>query len=220
MPNSYGFGVLTEALVRDLPAITPVQQQLAEIESLGTSHVVLVCGYWFEWSLAMGEQWFGFDLKNKKVTFFDDGNTRINISTWRQCGRAIVALLSLPLTGQSPALSDWRNKLLYIDSFKASQRDMLDSIHRVAGTTDKDWEISYEPSDQRYKDGCEELQKGIRTGFAKMIYARMFYPNGDGDFESAHGLANKVLGLPKEDLDECTKSVLAMVESGWHPWTG
>lgn len=54
MPNSYGFGVLTEALVRDLPAITPVQQQLAEIESLGTSHVVLVCGYWFEWSLAMG----------------------------------------------------------------------------------------------------------------------------------------------------------------------
>lgn len=220
MPNSYGFGVLTEALVRDLPAITPVQQQLAEIESLGTSHVVLVCGYWFEWSLAMGEQWFGFDLKNKKVTFFDDGNTRINISTWRQCGRAIVALLSLPLTGQSPALSDWRNKLLYIDSFKASQRDMLDSIHRVAGTTDKDWEISYEPSDQRYKDGCEELQKGIRTGFAKMIYARMFYPNGDGDFEPAHGLANKVLGLPKEDLDECTKSVLAMVESGWHPWTG
>ncbi len=50
------------------------------------------------------------------------------------------------------------------------------------------------------------------------MYARVFYPNGDGDFESSRGLANEVLGLPKEELDEATKGAVEMVESGWSPY--
>ena len=157
-------------------------------------------------------------MKNKKVTFFDDGKTRISVSTWRQCGRALAALLSLPESGGSPALSQWKNKPFYIASFLINQRDMLDSIHRVTGTTDHDWEISYEPTDQRYKDGLDEMQKGIRTGFAKSMYSRVFYPNGDGDFESSRGLANDLIGLPKEELDDATKRTVEMVESGWNPF--
>jgi len=95
--------------------------------------------------LTLGEPWFGFDIKNKKVTFFDAGKTRVNVSTWRQCGRALAAL---PESGASPALSQWKNKPFYFASFMVSQRDMLDSIHRVTGPTDKDWEIAYEPTAQ------------------------------------------------------------------------
>ena len=86
------------------------------------------------------------------------------------------------------------------------------------GTTDKDWEITSEPTAQRYKDGVEEMQKGQMTGSVKVMYTRTFYPNSDGDFESSKGLSNDVLGLPKEDLGETTKRAVDMVESGWNPF--
>jgi len=38
----------------------------------------------------------------------------------------------------SLTLSRWMNKPLYISSFLISQRDMLDSVNRVMGTTEKD----------------------------------------------------------------------------------
>ncbi|OCK76863.1 NAD(P)-binding protein [Lepidopterella palustris CBS 459.81] len=217
MPNAYGFDILNKSLrEEDLYGATSLQH-CVEIEKLGISYVAMVCGFWYEWSLALGEFWFGLDIKNKKATFFDDGETRVNVSTWRQCGRALAALLSLPESGASPSVSQWKNMPFYFASFRVSQRDMLDSIHRVTGTTDKDWEITYEPTGERYKNGIDEMQKGARTGFAKAMYSRLFFPNGDGDFESSRGLANDLIGLPKEDLDEATKRTVEMVESGWNP---
>ena len=218
MPNLYGFDPTNKSLIEDNPLGATYLQYCAELESLGAPYIAMACGFWYEWSLALGEPWFGFDIKDRRVTFFDDGNTRINVSTWQQCGRALAALLSLPESGASPAISQWKNKPLYIASFRVSQRDMLDSLHRVIGTTDKDWDITYEPTAQRYKNGMDELQKGIRTGLAKAMYSRNFFQNGDGDFESSKGLANDLIGLPKDNLDEATKRVVEMVESGWNPF--
>lgn len=217
MPNSYGYDIHNENLKND-PYLGHIKQGVEEIKDLGASYVTICCGYWYEWSLALGNQWFGIDIKNNKVTFFDDGKTKINVSTWDQCGRAVAALLDLPESGAKPALSDWKNEVLYFDSWKLSQRDMLDSLNRVLGTTDKDWEITYEPTEKRYKDGIEEQKNGIFTGFAKMIYSRIFFPTGDGDYESTRGLSNELLNLPKEDLDEYTKKTVEMVESGWSPF--
>lgn len=215
MPNAYGFDVRNKSLNEG--GLYDNSKRYTEIESLGASYIVMVCGFWYEWSLGLGEPWFGFDFKNRTVTFFDDGKTVVNVSTWKQCGRALAALLSLPESGASPAVSDWKNEPFYFASFRVSQRDMLDSIHRVIGTTDKDWKITHETTAQRYKDGLAELQKGQMTGLAKAMYGRVFYPNGDGDYESSKGLANDLLGLPKEDLDEATKRTIEMVESGWNP---
>ena len=218
MPNVYGGDIQNKSLCEEDLYSAGANQRCTEIESLGVSYIAMACGFWYEWSLALGEPWFGFDIKNKTVTFFDDGKTIINVSTWKQCGRALAALLSLPETGADPAISQWRNKPLYFASFRLSQRDMLDSLHRVTGSTDKDWEITYEPTSQRYKNGLSDLQKGIRTGFAKALYSRGFYPNGDGDIESSRGLVNGSIGLPKEDLDEATKRAVEMVESEWSPF--
>lgn len=169
----------------------------------------------YEWSLGLPKPWFGFDIRQRDVTFYDDGKTRINVSTWDQCGRAIAALLSLPESGASPCVADWKNQPLYISSFRVSQRDMLDSLNRVVGTTDKDWKIDDEPTDKRYERGMKEMKEGNPAGFATALYARAFYPSKDGDFQSKYGLANETLGLPKEDLDEITKRTVEMVENGF-----
>ena len=89
---------------------------------------------------------------------------------------------------------------------------MLNSIMRVTGTTLKDWKIEHEPSTSRYKAGVEELQEGNILGFYKLMYTRVFYQDGSGEFEASKGLQNDVLGLPKEDMDEHTKIAVQMVQ--------
>lgn len=219
MPNAYGFPISPEGVKdTDLYGKSAVAR-IADAQTGASSSVTLPCGFWYEWSLACGEQWFGFTIKDRKVTFFDDGTRTISVSTWDQCGRALAALLSLPESGSTPALADFKNKDVLINSFRVSQRDMLDSLHRVLGTTDSDWEISYESVAKRLADGAEELAKGVFTGFPKMLYAGTFSPtNQESDFAGTMKLANDVLGLPQEDLDEATKRVVDMVTGGWSPF--
>ncbi|KAJ4377757.1 hypothetical protein N0V83_000587 [Neocucurbitaria cava] len=220
MPNYYGFGLGERSgkLTSD-PLLSSFGRFLADVKKHEELHyVALCCGFWYEFSLAMGEPWYGFDVKNRTATFYDEGTRKINTTTWEQCGRAVAALLALPVPKQEGgklAVQDWENQGLHVSSFLISQRDMLDSLNRVLGTTDKDWTITYEKVGERYKKGMEELQSGNRTGFAKAMYARLFFESGEGDYETGHELDNGKLGLPKEDLDEATKKAVEMVEGGF-----
>ena len=136
------------------------------------------------------------------------------------CGKAVASFLNLPekKSGKGPAVEDWKNKQIFLSSFHISQRDMLNSLHRVMGTSDSDWEIVYEPTMQRYEAGLKEMKEGQLTGFAKAMYTRYFFPSKDGDFQKDHELANKALGIEEESLDEATKRAVDMVQRGWTPW--
>ena len=223
LPNEWGHDGANVQLGKDILLGDKQTKFRAHIEQLGkSSWIGISCNFWYEYSLSHGVDTYGFDFKNRTVTFIDDGNTRINTSTWPQCGRGIAGLLTLKLLpdnehDKSPCLSQFRNNFVYISSFLVSQKDILDSVMRVTGTTCEEWKVSYEPSKERYKSGVEELQKGNRNGFARLLYTRMFYPDGSGNFESSKGLHNDILGLPKEDIDESTKIAIKMAEeqSGW-----
>lgn len=218
LPNEWGADISDPSLSKDIPFGELKAQYHGQIEQLGkSSWVGVVCGFWYEYSLSYGPHTYGFDFKNKAVTFFDDGNTHINTSTFRQCGRSVARLLALKVlpddaTDRSPCLAHYRNRKIYISSFNVSQRDILNSILRVTGTTLNNWKIEHEPSTSRYKAGMETVQKGDRVGFIKLLYARIFYQDGSGEFEVSKGLQNDVLGLPKEDLDENTRIAVEMVQ--------
>jgi hypothetical protein len=220
MPNCYGADITREDLRNADSHAGTAYKNAAEIQEMGASYVAMCCGFWYEWSLATGEQWYGFDIKERKVTFYDEGKTKIHTSTWTQCGRALAALLSLPVEKSStdgPALEDWKNKPLCVSSFFASQRDMLDSLHRVLGTKDEDWKIQFETCEKRVQDGAKEQEEGDWKGMAKKMYATYFKP---GAMDFGDKLANGVLGLQEEALDEATKRAVDMVESGWSPFHG
>lgn len=90
---------------------------------------------------------------------------------------------------------------------------MLDSIHRVLGDTDDDWEITYEATPEWHERGLQEFRSGQIRGFAMAMYGRTFSPGTD-DFSAK--TANDLLGLPKESLYEATKETIDMVQSGWN----
>ncbi|KAM0810128.1 putative NmrA-like domain-containing protein [Seiridium cardinale] len=209
LPNEWSPDTANEALVNDVSVFKPKGATRQTIADLGkSSYIAVSTGFWYEWSLAIPPA-YGFDLANRTVTFFDEGKTKISTTTWPQLGRAVAALLSLPAQAEGAnkngCLEDFKNKVVYVNSFTVSQRDMLDSAIRVTGTQESDWKITHEPSKERYASGIKEIGEGKRIGFAKMMYTRVFYPDGCGDFESSKGTLNDVLGLPKEDIDIATK---------------
>lgn len=218
MPNWYGSDGTNESLRVDTGLDGFIRPILKRIEELGkSSWVGLACGFWYEWSLGggawhLGPYMYGFDLQNRAVTFFDDGNAKISTSTWPQAGLAVARLFALKEKpdgpdDKSPTLSQFKNGYVYVSSFAASQKDMFESALRVSGTKESDWNIDYEDSKKRWEEGVKQKEAGERLGFAKALYTRMFYPNGDGNFQAK--LNNEVLGLPEESIDEATKEAYA-----------
>ncbi len=209
-PNEWSPDMANESLSKDILIGENKKKHRDLIVELGKSSFVAVStGFWYEWSLAITPA-FGFDFANRAVTLFDDGETRINTATWPQVGRAMASLLSLPVhpdkeEDSSLCLDRFKNDFVYVSSFTVSQKDMLDSVVRVTQTSLDDWTVTKESVQDRYRAGLDQLMKGDRVGFVKMLYARVFFPDGSGNVKETKGLHDDLLGLPKEDIDEYTK---------------
>lgn len=155
------------------------------------------------------------------MVFFDGGEEKITTATWDQCGRAVAGLLGLRVLREDegdrdkgqPALEDWADGVVYIASFRVSQKDMFESVKRVTGTMDEDWKITYVDSAKRYEEAVEKMKKGDYVAFSLQLYTRIFFPTGEGDV-TKHGLANAALGLPEEDMDEATKEGFRLEKLG------
>ncbi|KAH8894458.1 NAD(P)-binding protein [Thozetella sp. PMI_491] len=190
-------------------------KRIKEVEDAGLAWFLLVTGFWYEWSLALGDNWYGIDIKQKKAWFCDEGQNPMNTSTWPRCGEALAALLSLPESGTSPSLSDFKNKPCHIDSFAVTQRKILDSVQKATGTSDTEWDIICEPTEKRFHDGLAEMNRGEVRGFAKALYAMGWSVDSGRYYQDK--LENVKLGLETEDLDKVTKEVVDKVLAGWNP---
>lgn len=218
LPNWFGHDIANDKLC-DESMLTQFRDSItAEISSLGEiSFFLLVCNFWYEFSLGGGPNRYGFDFKERTLVLFDDGNVAINTTTWPQCGRAIAHLLSLKELpddegDKSPTISQFKNRPVYISSFKLSQRDMFESVKRVTDTTDADWTITHESAQERWEGSQVAVKQGNWSVFTKMLYSRMFIPGSDIDYKSE--LHNGILQLPVENLDESTAIGIRMGESG------
>ncbi|KAI1821209.1 putative oxidoreductase CipA [Xylaria intraflava] len=220
-PNEWGIDNSHGTLGADTflgPGSEAVRNKIKELGK--SSWIGMTTGFWYSHSLAIAEA-YGFDLNNKTVTFYDEGTAKINSITWEKTAQAVASLLSLPIereTPSGPALSDYKNKRVYVSSWLMSQKDMFKQVLRVSGTKESDWTVKYEPAVPRYEEAKKRLLAGDPSVFPRLLYTRTFYNNGDGDFQSRHGLDNEVLGLPEEtqeSLDAETKSAIELAKAGY-----
>ncbi|KAJ1561201.1 hypothetical protein HK405_004628, partial [Cladochytrium tenue] len=215
LPNDWSCAA-DDSVLRDVPGLGKVRRAAALVAEAGrSSYISVASGFWYEWSLSM-EYGYGFDIVNRAVTFYDNGEAPMSTSSWPQVGRAVAALLSLPVESPpdgAPSLSGYRNKQVIVRSFVVTQKDMFASLLRVTGTTAADWKVTYQASDARYAAGRQMMADGqMRAGYATQLYARLFYPDGSGVF---HGKAtiNAELGLQEEDVDTCTRAAVERAKS-------
>lgn len=215
MPNSYAADIENAKLGEDIMLGPIAKANRDEIEKLGMQWISVSCGFWYDYSLAGGENRLGFDFDKRSLTMYDDGNTKTSLSNLAQVGRAIAKVLSLKelpddANDTSSTLSDFLNNSIYVKSFVLSQRDIFESVKRVTGTTDSDWTVTSESTKQRYEEGLAQVKKGNIGGFGKLLYARGFYPGDSNDLSPK--VHNDLLGLPIEDLDESTKAGVDLVK--------
>ena len=223
MPNEWGGDrntINNEQAGKDVFLGEGIRNIRAYIEKVGgdkTRWISLACGFWYEFSLAGTEARYGFDFDKKEVTFYDDGNNRITTSTWPQVGRAVASLLSLNVLPKDendaqPFLGQWTNGTVFVSSFRISQREMLASVLRVTGDSEKDWTIKHEAVEERYKRGLGMMQKGEMVGFGILLYARYFFD--DVSKVATKKDDNGKLGLPEESLDDATMVGVEMAKAG------
>ncbi|KAJ6599796.1 putative isoflavone reductase family protein [Mycena vulgaris] len=220
LPNEYSADPTEQAMQDDILIGAAKEADRNLIEKLGKSAWLgITSNCWYENSLGAGPATYGFDFKNRSVTFFDAGTQKVNHSTMPQIGLAVARLLSLKVRPEgandtSATLSQFRNRPVYISSFLLSQRDIFESVLRVTGTKKGDWRIEHEAHEARYAAGLAQMKGGDPRGLTKLLHARVFYPDGCGNYEARHGLQNGILGLPKENLDECTIIGVKRAEDG------
>ncbi|KAI1139882.1 NAD(P)-binding protein [Hypoxylon sp. FL0543] len=218
LPNEWGVDMADEGLAKDIllgDVEIPVRKLIEELGK--SSWIGVVTGFWYSYSLGFGKETFGMEWKTRTWTWIDDGETKMNTITWPQTGRAVGALLSLPIEPEKeggPSLSSYKNKFIYVSSFCVSQKDMFASVLRVTGTKESDWKFEQEESTKRFEEGRKKVFGGDMSAFPQLLYNRLWFKDGSANFEARHGLANDILGLPKEDLDEATRLAIDRAEKG------
>lgn len=225
MPNTWGPDAFNKSFANESFVGPFVNRGTQLVEEHGLSWITLSCGFWYDFSLAVGPQTFGFDFKNKKVTWIDGEKgekVKINTSTLEHCGKAVAKLLSLPELPEDEGdervtVSQWRNRPLRTAQFTVTQRDILDSVNRVLGLTDGDWAFEEEDSRTRWARGMQMYKAGDRIGFQLAMYARVWYDDQPGDYAAKLGTDDHVLGLKTGDLDEGTTEALKLVQDWKYP---
>ena len=220
LPNEFGNDNANVLMRNDVIINSSKTQYRDHIEELGVSSWIgFCCNFWYEFSLGAGS--YGIDIMKRTATFYDDGKTRLNTTTFPQVGHGVAGLLNLKVLPDneqdtSPCLSNFRNRFVYVSSFCVNQHEMLDSLMRVTKTTTQDWKVEYRPIDEVMKEAREKVANGDRSGMINVLYGRNFFKDNGGNYEKTKGLQNDILGLPKEDLDEFTKIAVERAEKGIH----
>lgn len=92
LPNWYGQDAANQALC-DECMLTPMRDiilaEFADVDPSSTAYFLLCCNFWYAFSLGGGPDRFGFDLKARTLTLFDEGDVAINVTTWSQVSRVL-----------------------------------------------------------------------------------------------------------------------------------
>jgi hypothetical protein len=159
---------------------------------------------------ALTAGFFKINVPARKATLLDGGVGKFNTTTKSTVALAVTRLLCLPETSPSgdPSLSDFANGFCYISSFLTSQKEILEAVQRVTGTSTSDWTIEDVDAEGYIQEGKQRVAKGDFGGTVNILGGMIFKGGMGGDYESVKGVSNEVLGLPKERLDEAVREAL------------
>jgi hypothetical protein len=75
---------------------------------------------------------------------------------------------------------------------------------------DSEWEIKEDSALRWIEEGKERLAKGDLYGGVNLLYGQLFIEGSGSNYESTKGLANKILGLPEEDIYESVEAAISV----------
>ena len=169
-------------------------QQLTSVANSNLSWTSLVCGHFFDYGLKSGL--LQFDITAHKVKIYDSGDVKFSATVIGTIGVAVVRVLQNE--------DETRNRMLYIHSSCVTQNEILKSLERVTG---RDWQVTHVDSEELINEIKGKLDRDPDNVEAteNMVSVLGIV---DSNWESKPDLANSLLGLKEDDLDEVVKKVI------------
>ncbi|CAB4490195.1 unnamed protein product [Rhizophagus irregularis] len=113
--------------------------------------------------------WFGFDVKNKKATFYADGNKKLHTTSLSDVGKYTVETLKMP---------EARNAVIKVAGATLSLNEYLQKFEEVSGSK---WEVVVdEEVKHRYKNKVEPIPSP-EENFKATIVQNEQYKDLDND---------------------------------------
>ncbi|KAH8806142.1 putative oxidoreductase CipA-like protein [Xylogone sp. PMI_703] len=207
LPSEFGPDPFAGKLVEENGLLIAKKGVRDLISSLGVSSWVSVAiGPWLEGGLAMGL--WGIDPKARKATLWSGASAKVNTASVPHTAEAVAAVVSLP----EEDLAKYKNKAVYAPSFHLTQKEILEAVQRVTGTTDADWDITSRNVDEVLKESEEKIKQGDGMAAFVKFFAMHFVEGQGGDFnhrvDAAELAKLEKLGLHKESLEQVIKLAL------------
>lgn len=171
------------------------QLKKAAAENPNFSWTGLCTGPFFDWGIKTS--FLGYNLADHTALIYDTGDNKVSYTNMKAVGGAVVGVMKNP--------AETANKYLYIASATTSQNIILAALEKATG---KDWTVTKASTAEARKEGGDKLAKGDFSGIRTLLHGVMYGNDTGGDFEKK-GLANKILGLPEETVDETIRDTVS-----------
>ena len=207
LPSEFGCDTGNPKFRNEVLAVKEKDQYRERIEQLGVSSWIgVVNNPWFSFSLKTGL--FGIDILNRRARLYDDGTVKAITTTLPKVGKSVAALLSLP----DAQLAQFKNKFVYLSSFRVSQREILDAVMRATATSGRDWTVEKVSSVKVINAAKERASAGDMSAVMEVLYGTVFTEGHGGDYEGTREIVNGLLGLEEEDFEEVVREVVRDIE--------
>lgn len=97
------------------------------------------------------------------------------------------------------------NKYIYVHSFTVTQNEILAALEKATGTK---WDVQHATVEATLVKGKEMLAKGDKSGAILLLQACFMGEGYGSDFGRDERLANEMLGLPVQGLEESVRRVV------------
>jgi len=199
LPSEYSFNSQNAQVTSLVPIFglkVQTNKHLKAQESKGLTWTSIETGPAFDWGAQVGL--VGFNINTKEATIMDGGNRPFSTSNLSQVGNAVVAVLSKP--------EETANQFIYVDSFTATQNEILAELEKASG---EKWKVTESTTEAAQTEGQALFAKGDFSGLMLLLKVITFGEEYGADFTKDAVLGNKKLGLPKQDLVSTVAALVA-----------
>lgn len=186
----------TAALVSAFATKVKTNEHLKAQESKGLTWTGIVAGPAFDWGAQVGL--VGFNINTKEALIYDGGNRAFSTSNLSQIGNAVVAVLSKP--------EETANQYIYVDSFTATQNEILAEFEKASG---EKWKVTESTTEAAKTEGQALFAKGAFAGLMLLLQVIVLGEDYGSDFTKIAELGNKKLGLPDQGLKTTVAALVA-----------
>lgn len=204
LPTEFGSDITPSKLRAESSMLQAKHKYRDLSEELGLKWIAIVNNPWLDMTLPIGA--WGVDFKRRTAKLYNGGNTKMITTTIEATGKGTAGVLSLP----EAELAEYKNSALYLQSFRISQRDLLQSAFRITGTTETDWKIEVVDAAEAVKVANAEAAQGNHMAGLTAFFVNHLREGYGGDYGDKVGDMRK-LGIGPEDLDRILKETIEKV---------